>query len=82
MPDGVDYSAFESLNIDLGAGNDTFTIESTHATSDVDRFTTVEGRGGNDTIIRAHGERPDDGRAATARRRSAASSSPAARATT
>ena len=51
MPSGVDYTAFESLNIDLGAGGDTFTIESTHATaSGVERFTTVEGRGGADKI--------------------------------
>jgi hypothetical protein len=50
MPAGVDYTAFEALNIDLGAGDDTFTIESTHASGDFERFTTVEGRGGADRL--------------------------------
>ncbi len=50
MTEGVDYAAFESLNVDLGAGDDTFTIESTHASSDFERYTTVEGRGGDDKL--------------------------------
>ena len=48
MPEGVDYTSFESLQIDLGSGGDTFTIESTHAGGE--HFTTVEGRGGADRI--------------------------------
>ena len=50
MTEGVDYTAFESLNVDLGAGDDTFTIESTHASGDFERYTTVEGRGGDDRL--------------------------------
>ena len=54
----IDYANFEFLAINLGAGNDTFTIESTHdvddgdaTTPDVQESTTVvEGRGGNDVI--------------------------------
>src|SRR5207249_593685 len=45
---GIVYGAFEDLNINLGTGNDTFTIRSTHAGAA--RTTKVEGRGGNDTL--------------------------------
>ena len=42
---GITYANIEALNIHLGTGNDTFTIESTHEGS-----TTVTGGRGNDTI--------------------------------
>ncbi|HEX4527586.1 MAG TPA: hypothetical protein VH108_12695 [Gaiellaceae bacterium] len=41
----VTYTTFSDLNVNLGSGDDTFTILSTHAGT-----TKVEGRGGNDTI--------------------------------
>ena len=44
----IDYAAFEDLHINLGSGSDTFTVESTHAGPA--STTTVEGRGGHDTL--------------------------------
>ena len=60
---GISYSAFEVMNIELGSGNDTLTVESTHeGTTDislgdgndtlnlqsVDGETSITGDGGND----------------------------------
>jgi len=65
VANGIDYTGFDDLNIDLGTGNDTFTIESTHiGTTDldagggadvvniqkIDGITTVAGGTGSDHI--------------------------------
>ena len=42
---GITYAGLEYLNIDLGTGNDTFTVHSTHAGE-----TTLDTRGGNDAV--------------------------------
>ena len=46
MAGGVTYGGFEDLQINLGYGNDTFTVDSTHAGT-----TTIDAGAGNDTII-------------------------------
>ena len=45
LPGGITYRDLEALDVRLGFGNDTFTIQSTHAGT-----TTVEAGGGNDLI--------------------------------
>ena len=45
MPGGIQYTDFEALNIELGYGNDTLAVESTHKGT-----TSIAGGGGNDTI--------------------------------
>src|SRR5205823_14672948 len=45
VPGGITYSNLEALNVNLGYGNNTFTIQSTHAGS-----TTVTSGRGNDVI--------------------------------
>ena len=54
---GITYGNVEALNIELGTGNDTLTIESTHA----GRTTITSGRGG-DTFYRRDDRRPHDAR--------------------
>ena len=44
-PGGITYASLEALNIALGSGNNTFTVESTHSGT-----TTVTSGDGNDTI--------------------------------
>ena len=45
MGGSISYAGIEDLNIDLGSGNDVFTIESTHS-----QDTKVEGRAGGDVF--------------------------------
>ena len=45
MPDGIDYSGLEALNIALGEGSDEFTIMATHAGT-----TQLDTVGGGDTV--------------------------------
>jgi hypothetical protein len=46
MSGQIDYGSFESLDIQLGAGNNTFTVENTHSGE-----TTVNMNAGNDKVI-------------------------------
>ncbi|MBE9030746.1 DUF4347 domain-containing protein [filamentous cyanobacterium LEGE 11480] len=45
MSDGIQYSELETVNINLGSGDETFTVESTHANA-----TNINGNGGQDTV--------------------------------
>ena len=49
MAEGVDYTGVERLAIALGAGNDTFTVLSTHVFDDAGGLV-LEGRGGADNL--------------------------------
>ena len=46
---GIDYSTLEQVAVNLGSGNDTFTVESTHEYPLADGLV-LEGRGGNDSF--------------------------------
>ena len=46
---GIDYSTLEQVAVNLGSGNDTFTVESTHDYSLADGLV-LEGRGGDDSF--------------------------------
>ncbi|MEW6157779.1 MAG: hypothetical protein AB1813_10120, partial [Verrucomicrobiota bacterium] len=46
MSDGIQYSAIELLDVQLGSGDDVFTIDSTHAA-----VTSVSGNGGADSFF-------------------------------